>query len=99
MILMVSPLYQHNPSFIPQHAKLPCPVFMIFQKPAKEKRKLKTFMPPWYQYVWCPDDRVIGQASNWWQDEEEVIRIKAELHKINGVKGKYFVDVEVELDS
>lgn len=60
---------------------------------------LKTFMPPWYQYVWCPDDRVIGQANNWWQDEQEVIRVRAELHKvINGVKGKYFVDDEVELD-
>lgn len=56
---------------------------------------LKTFMPPWYEYVWCPDD--LDLASNWYKDEEETNRVKAELNKvINGVKGKYFVDDEVD---
>ncbi|SFL57437.1 DUF218 domain-containing protein [Paenibacillus sp. 1_12] len=60
---------------------------------------LKTFMPPWYQYVWCPDDRVNGQANNWWDDDEEAKRVKAELRKvINGVKGNYFVDDEVNVE-
>lgn len=59
---------------------------------------LKTFMPPWYEYVWCPDDRTIGQANNWWTDTEEEKRVRDELSKvIYGVKGRYFVDTDIDI--
>lgn len=55
-------------------------------------------MPTWYEYVWCPDDRKLGQANNWWKDAAEEKRVRDELYKIiYGVKGKYFVDAEVDL--
>lgn len=60
---------------------------------------LQTFMPPWYEYVWCPDDRALGQAHNWWTDAEQERRVRDELHKIiGGVKGKYFVDENISLE-
>ncbi|UNK20306.1 YdcF family protein [Paenibacillus sp. N3/727] len=59
---------------------------------------LKTFMPPWYEYVWCPDDRKLGQANSWWTDTTEEKRVRDELYKvIYGVKGKYFEDAEVDI--
>lgn len=60
---------------------------------------LKTFMPPWYQYVWCPDPLAIGQADTWWIDKTEERRVQAELFKVvNGVKEKHFIDDDVKFE-
>lgn len=60
---------------------------------------LRTFMPPWYEYTWCPDERASCQADNWWKTETGMQNVQAELRKvIGGVRGKYFVDGEVDFD-
>ncbi len=60
---------------------------------------LKTFMPPWYEYVWCPDNRALGQSHNWWTEAEQERRVNDELRKIiGGVKGKYFVDDDISFE-
>lgn len=59
---------------------------------------LRTFMPPWYEYVWCPDHRSQGRRDNWWTDPEEEKRVLGELNKvIGGVKGRYFVDADISI--
>lgn len=59
---------------------------------------LRTFMPPWYEYVWCPDHRSLGKRDNWWADPDEEKRVLSELTKvIGGVKGRYFVDADIEI--
>lgn len=61
---------------------------------------LKTFLPPWYEFVWYPDDKNIGQRDNSWTDSTEEMRVMDELYKvINGVKGKYFVDEDIDFDA
>lgn len=55
-------------------------------------------MPPWYEYVWCPDHRSLGKRDNWWTDPDEEKRVLSELTKvIGGVKGRYFVDADIEI--
>ncbi|MEX3617377.1 YdcF family protein [Paenibacillus glucanolyticus] len=59
---------------------------------------LKTFMPPWYEFVWSPDHRAKGRRDNWWIEPVEVKRAMGELHKvISGVKGRYFMDAEIDI--
>lgn len=59
---------------------------------------MKTFMPPRYEFVWCPDGRTKGQAHNWREDPEEERRVYGELRKIvAGVKGNFSVDEDLDL--
>lgn len=59
---------------------------------------LKTFMPPWYEYVWCPDNRSQGKRDNWWTEPVEEKRAIGELKKvIRGVKGRYFIDADIDI--
>jgi uncharacterized SAM-binding protein YcdF (DUF218 family) len=60
---------------------------------------LKTFLPDWYEFIWCPDNRLLGQRDNWWTDSKQKKRVFDELNKIiSGVKGKYFIDEEVRIE-
>ncbi|MFG1731790.1 YdcF family protein [Paenibacillus sp. 843] len=74
---------------------------MLVSAPGHMRRcqlMLRTFMPPWYEYVWCPDHRSLGRRDNWWTDPVEEKRVLSELNKvIGGVKGRYFVDADVEI--
>lgn len=59
---------------------------------------LRTFMPPWYEFVWCPDNRIQGRRDNWWTDSVEEKRVYDELKKvIGGVKGRSFVDADIDM--
>lgn len=59
---------------------------------------LRTFMPPWYEYVWCPDNRPQGRRDNWWTDSIEEKRVHDELKKVmGGVKGRFFVDTDIDI--
>ncbi|MBB3127020.1 hypothetical protein FHS19_001674 [Paenibacillus rhizosphaerae] len=58
----------------------------------------RTFMPPWIELIWCPDNRSVGQRDNWWKDPEWERRVTDEAFKVvNGVKERYFIDAEVDI--
>ncbi|OZB92218.1 YdcF family protein [Paenibacillus sp. XY044] len=58
----------------------------------------RTFMPPWIELIWCPDNRSVGQRDNWWNDPEWERRVMDEAFKVvNGVKERYFIDAEVDI--
>lgn len=52
-------------------------------------------MPNWIEYVWCPDDRSIGQAHNWWENDEGVKWTMSELKKL---KAHASVNIIQDLD-
>jgi hypothetical protein len=58
----------------------------------------RTFLPPWVDLVWCPDNRLVGQRDNWWKDAEWERRVMEEAFKVvNGVKERYFVDADIDV--
>lgn len=59
---------------------------------------LRTYMPEWIEYIWCPDDRIQGQAHNWFQSEEEKTRVMKELSNlIKYVQEGQLMDEDIEL--
>ncbi|MFD1676010.1 YdcF family protein [Alicyclobacillus fodiniaquatilis] len=58
----------------------------------------RTFLPPWVELVWCPDNRALGRRDNWWENPEWERRVMDEAFKVvNGVKEKYFIDADVDI--
>jgi len=43
---------------------------------------LRTYAPPWFEYVWCPADYVDHQPHNWWQSAEATRYVMAEVDKL-----------------
>jgi uncharacterized SAM-binding protein YcdF (DUF218 family) len=58
---------------------------------------LKTYMPHWIEYSFCPDDRPFGRRDNWWEDPKEEYTVKKEIHSIvRYVRMGILDDIEVD---
>jgi len=58
---------------------------LIVSSPFHLKRcflSLKTYMPYWIEYTYCPDDREFGQRDNWHRDPNSKKLVMLELQKI-----------------
>ncbi|MFC4617574.1 YdcF family protein [Camelliibacillus cellulosilyticus] len=59
---------------------------------------LKTYMPNWISYTFCPDDRPYGQFYNWWKADKEKEYVMKEAHAlVKYVRSGILSDEDIDL--